>query len=196
MKITNIANFKIDFITTDVDDNGTAISLNPGEFVYTVSDEKNISINLHGARKCIYIDTIDTPEGLDVLIPYTEESAKESIEAKVSQKVEEYVSEVKISVDNTAPSNPEIYTGSLQDSMVLTEKGKESVKLEEIVIEKSDPYADINIETLEQVETETPKPKTKKKPSSKKSPGRPKKRGPKRKKKPVGRPPGSKNRKR
>ena len=200
MKITSLANSEITFITQGKDNTRKSIILNPDEFVYTISDERNRSINIHGARRNLYIDMVDMPKGLEVFVPYTKESADLILNPETEEVSDPVVEEIQKELEsNTTEANAsntasqQEFSGSLQDGLVLTEEGKKAINIEELIIEESDPYADINIGEI--IPEKKDAPKRKRKPSSKKGPGRPKKRGPKPKKKPMGRPPGVKNKK-
>lgn len=217
MRITNISSHKLDvqLVVKNEDGSDVEFLLKYGQTAFTPTNQKTRTVNMHGAKRHIGVSFEDEkPEHLEFFIGYydSELESESNTESKPEVATENTpkapVKAVNDPVANTE-SKSESNTESLQDLMdfeskikdidtedkseVLYQKSKEAIGADEEQL-----YSELNLDAIkesvkEYIEEDKPKPKPKSK--SKRGPGRPKKRGPKPKKKPVGRPKGSKNKK-
>lgn len=192
MKILNITTNKISLPLSvkDVDGTNVFVTLEHDEFIFTPTEEKTRSVNLHGFKKNIGVTFDEKPGHLEYFVTYTK--------SDLSVKEKEVVIESGVSTETTSLQDSINLDSILknvekEDEENLFDKSKESIGVNE-----EELYSDLNLDeikkSVEEYATEEPKPKPKRS-RSKKGPGRPKKRGPKPKKKSPGRPIGSKNKK-
>ena len=72
MKIFNISKSSIQLYLKDKDGTDATVLLQVGEFVFSPTNEKTKSINLHGLKKNIGLSIEDKPEYLEYFKPYKE----------------------------------------------------------------------------------------------------------------------------
>lgn len=194
MKITNISVHKIDIplVLKDADGSDVTVNLKYDQVTFTPTNEKTRTVNMHGVKRNIGVSFDDKPDHLEYFKPYYKNEME--VPVKVEEKVKVLSEPVSESLQDLMNFEAKIKDIDTEDkSEVLFEKSKEAIGADEDQL-----YADLNLDAIkesvkEYVEESKPKPKRTTK--SKRGPGRPKKRGPKPKKKPVGRPKGSKSKK-
>jgi len=74
MKIINTTKgHDISLYLKDVDGSENGVLIKPNHFVYSPTDERTKSINLHGIKRNIGISSDEKPDHLDYFVPYTED---------------------------------------------------------------------------------------------------------------------------
>ena len=126
MKIINITkNSSISLYLKDVDNSEVGVTLKSNEFVYSPTDEKTKSINLHGIKKNLGLLEEDKPVYLDFFVVYTQVSMEESEISYERKKIIARDTVVKEDVNSNDISVPEDVVEPLKNDEIKFKVDKE-----------------------------------------------------------------------